>query len=284
MKAETIETLRAQAKKLGLTGYSKLRKEDLLKLIASRKRKDSAKSATKAKTRKKVSRTIPMQKKSRRIPGKTASAALNKPSPVSVETPVTQTGAGAEQQVESAKYAFALPGAQEPAYAPDLGEDIDRLPEIRGPLLCLLPQKPGVLHGYWMLPASSINATRSAQLRLATYSGSKLTILEEHPVHTERGHWYFNVEEDVEIGTVYLQLGRYQPNGEFVSIIQRGVARIPTLYASMQTDRLWWVSDAQFREMYRRAGGLVGDRPLGWAGSTSSPGGPLAWPGNTSSR
>jgi hypothetical protein len=282
MKAETIETLRAQAKKLGLSGYSKLRKDELIKLIASQKRKGSTKSETK--TRKTASRTILKQKKSRRTPGKSASATPAKPSPVPVVTPVTQSAAEAEQQVESAKYAFALPGAQEPAYAADLGEDIERLPEIREPLLCLLPQKPGVLHGYWILPAASRNTQRSARLRLATYTGDKLTILEEHPLPSERGHFYFNIEQGVELGKVYLQLGRYQPNGEFVSIIQRGIARIPSLYASTQTDRRWWVNDAQFREMYRRAGGLESDRQLGWAGSTSSPGGALSWPGNTSSR
>jgi len=282
MKTETIETLRTQAKKLGLTGYSKLRKDELRKLIASQKRKVSAKSATKP--RKKTSRTVVKQQKSRQTPGKSASAAPAKPSTVSVVTPQPQTAAEAEQQVESAKYAFALPGTQEPAYDADLGEDIDRLPEIREPLLCLLPQKPGVLHGYWILPAASLNTQRSARLRLATYTGDKLTILEEHPLPSGRGHFYFNIEEGVELGKVYLQLGRYQPNGEFVSIIQRGIARIPSLYASMQTDRRWWVSDAQFREMYRRAGGLESGTKLGWAGSASSPGGALAWPGNTSSR
>lgn len=282
MKAETIETLRAQAKKLGLTGYSKLRKDELLKLIASQKRKRSTKTVTKIK--KTTSRKVTPQKKSRRTPAKAASATPAKPSPVSVVTPAPQSAAEAEQRVESAKYAFALPGTQEPAYAADLGEDIDRLPEIHEPLLCLLPQKPGVLHGYWVLPAASHNIQRSARLRLATSTGDKLTILDEYPLPSERGHFYFNIEQGVELGKVYLQLGRYQPNGEFVSIIQRGIARIPSLYASMQTDRRWWISDVQFREMYRRAGGLESGSLLGWAGSASSPGGALAWPGNTSSR
>jgi len=282
MKTETIETLRAKAKKLGLTGYSKLRKDELFKLIASQARKANAKSVTKS--RKTASRNVTMQKKSRRTPGKTTRAPSAKPSPVSIVAPAPQTAADAEQQVESAKYAFALPGAQEPVYAADLSEDINRLPMIREPLLCLLPQKPGILHGYWVLPASLLNAERSARMRLATYTGDRLTILGEHPVLTERGHWYFNVEEGVELGAVYLQLGRYQPDGGFASIVQRGVARIPNLYASTHTDRRWWVSDAQFRDMYRRAGGVERGRQLGWAGSTSSPGGSLAWSGNTSSR
>lgn len=282
MKAETIEALRALAKQLGLTGYSKLRKDKLLKLIASQERKASAKSATKSP--KAAARTVTLQKKSRRTPGKTASVTAAKPSPVSAVMPAPQTAAEAEQQVESAKYAFALPGAQEPTYAADLGEDIDRLPVIREPLLCLLPQKPGVLHGYWVLPPASLDAEQSVRLRLATYAGDRLAILGEHPVPSARGHWYFHIEEGVELGAVYLQLGRYRPDGEFVSVIQRGIARIPSLYASTQTDRRWWVSDAQFRDMYRRAGGLERGRQLGWAGSASSPGGPLAWPGSISSQ
>ena len=282
MKTETIEALRTLARQLGLTGYSKLRKHELLKLIAGQQRKAGEKSATKS--RNAAARAVTKQTKPRRAPGKPAGTTTAGPSPVSSAAPAPQTAAEAEQQVESAKYAFALPGTPEPVYAADLGEDIDRLPVMREPLLCLLPQKPGVLHGYWILPAASLDARQSARLRLATYNGDRLTILEEHPVPTERGHWYFHVEEGIELGAVYLQLGRYRPDGEFVSILQRGVARIPSLYASTRTDRRWWVSDAQFRDMYRRAGGLERGRQLGWAGSASSPGGALAWPGNVSSQ
>jgi len=282
MKTETIDTLRAKAKKLGLTGYSKLRKDELFKLIASQPRKARAKSA--AKSRKRASHRVALKKKSHRSPNQSAIATSTGTSSAPVAPPAPQTAVDTEQQVESAKYAFALPGAQEPVYAADLGEDIDRLPEIRQPLLCLLPQKPGILHGYWALPVALLEAEPSARLRLTTYAGDNLTILGEHPVLTERGHWYFNVEEGIELGAVYLQLGRYRPDGGFVSIVQRSIARLPNQYASMHTDRRWWVSDAQFRDMYRRAGGLERGQRLGWAGSTSSPGGSIAWPGHTSSR
>ncbi len=282
MKAETTEALRALAKKLGLTGYSKLHKDELIKLIAKQQPKKRTKSSTKSRSA--VSSKTAIPRKPNRTPAKSARVTPAKPAVVPYVTTVPTFTAEAEQRVESSKYAFAMPGAPEPSYATDLSEDIDRLPEIREPLLCLLPQKPGVLHGYWILPAASLNTQPSARLRLATYTGDMLTILEEHPLPSGRGHFYFNVEEGVELGKVYLQLGRYQPNGEFVSIIQRGIARIPNLYASMQTDRRWWISDAQFREMYRRAGGLESGTQLGWAGSSSSPGGVLAWPGNASSR
>jgi hypothetical protein len=276
METKNLEALRALAKQLGLTGYSKLRKDELLKLIARAERKIRAKPAT---------RTTTVQKKPRRAPKKSVRAAPAKPLPVSATTPLTQS-ADAEQRVESAKFAFAPPGTdvREPAYAVDLGEDIERLPEIRESLLCLLPQKPGVLHGYWVLPPAMLAAQQSIRLRLARYAGDRLAILGEHPVPGERGHWYFQVGEDVELNAVYLQLGRYQPDGEFISIIQRGIARIPSLYASTQTDRRWWVSDAQFRDMYRRTGGIERGAQLGWAGSASSPGGQLRWPGNISSR
>jgi hypothetical protein len=284
MKSKTIEALRVLAKQLGLTGYSKLRKDELLKLITAGNREARTNHA--ARSRNAVSRTTTVQKKSRRAPKIIADRAPAKPSPVPPTTALAQFSTDVEQQVESAKYAFAPPGTnlQEPAYAADLGEDIGHLPAIRESLLCLLPQKPGVLHGYWVLPPASLAAQQSIRLRLAHYAGDHLAILGEHPVPTERGHWYFHVGEDIELSAVYLQLGRYQANGEFVSIIQRSIARIPSLYASAQTDRRWWVSDSQFRAMYQRTGGVEHGALLGWGGSASSPGGPLRWLGNISSQ
>jgi len=101
-----------------------------------------------------MSRTTTVQKKSRRVPKIIAGTAPAKSSPVPPTTALAQSSTDVEQRVESAKYAFAPPGTnvQEPTYAADLGEDIERLPEIRESVLCLLPQKPGVLHGYWVLP------------------------------------------------------------------------------------------------------------------------------------
>jgi hypothetical protein len=280
MKSKTLEALRALAKRLGLTGYSKLRKDELLKLIARQERKAGAKVAKP----KPAKRTTTVQKQPRQTQKKAPRGVRAKPLPTARTTPRTPAS-DAEQQVESAKYAFAPPGTgvPEPVYAADLGEDIERLPEIRESLLCLLPQKPGVLHGYWVLPPAMLATQQSIRLRLARYAGDRLAILGEHPIPTERGHWYFQVAENIELSAVYLQLGRYQPNGEFVSIIQRGIARIPSLYASTKTDRRWWVDDQQFRAMYRRTGGVERGTQLGWAGSASSPGGQLLWPGNSSS-
>jgi hypothetical protein len=270
MKTETIATLRAKAKKLGLSGYSKLRKDELVKLIARQKSKTAAKSVTKSRTA--ISRPVATPTKSKRRPAKSTSSPLSSPSPSTPTKPVPPMAVEAEQRVETTKYAHALPGAPAPHYTADLGEDIDQLPVMREPLLCLLPQKPGVLHGYWTLPDALLGSKPSARLRLATLKGDHLTILEEHPVTIGRGHYYFQVGENIGLDTITLQLGSYQPDGKFVSLIQRGIARLPSLYASSQTDRRWWISDAQFRAMYQRAGGLEHDSQLGWAGTASSSG------------
>lgn len=254
MKTDTIATLRAKAKKLGLTGYSKLRKDELVKLIASKKTRTVAKpAATSCKT---TPRTVALPKKSHRKQAKPVNKASAKVPAAKRMTSVLPVIAEAEQRIESTKYAFALPGVPEPQYAANLDEDIDRLPVTHEPLLCLLPQKPGVLHGYWMLPPALLHPGQSVRLRLVTLRDDRETLLAEHPVHSERGHHYFMVGESTGLDSVTLQLGSYQPGGKFISLIQRGIARLPSLYPSTQTDRLWWISDAQFKAMVQRAGVL----------------------------
>ncbi|MCR4300011.1 MAG: hypothetical protein NUV51_00165 [Sulfuricaulis sp.] len=179
-----------------------------------------------------------------------------------------------EEQVESAKYATVLPGTTVPrADTADLNEDIDNLPPVTEPTLCLLPQKPGVLHGYWIVPPNSIPTPRSLKLRLGRITRDVFEIIIEMALPDARGRWYFHLDEAADVGAVYLQLGYYEPGGRFVTATRRGIARIPSLYASDRTDRLWWVSEEQFSAMYRRAGGYVRGPRLGWAASISSPGG-----------
>jgi hypothetical protein len=284
MKARTIEELRALAKKLGLSGYSKLRKADLLQRIAAGER--ALKAAAKRRAASRTARASRTQKSKPPVKnaGKISSDSVPDRSPR--DTPAASAVTDAEQAVESAKFVFAPPdqGVPEPAYAVDLGEDIDTLPALREPLLCLLPQKPGVLHAYWMLPPGMASA-QALRLRLVQAAGNGLAILEEQVLSAERGHWYFHVNEDAQNGAVYLQLGRYLPDGQFAIAFERGMARIPNLYASTRTDRQWWVGDAQFRDMYRRAGGFVRPSRLGWAAAApSSPAERLGWKGGISSQ
>jgi hypothetical protein len=311
MTTKTLTELRAQARARGLKGFSKISRRELEHLLtgSGSRKPAAAKKPEKTTTTKRISAT---KSKAARAPAK-STLTLGKKKPAATHARTTAPAAvprapvpqwewagdisrqsTEEEQVESAKYATALPGSVTPraVVATDLGEDIDNLPPVTEAALCLLPQKPGVLHGYWVIPPNTVPNSRSLKLRLGRIVGDAFEIVEEISLPHERGHWYFHLDESADTGAIYLQLGYYEPNGNFVTATRRGIARIPSLHASERTDRLWWVSEKQFRAMYRRAGGIVRAGRLGWAASISSPGGAvpapsserLAWPGGVSSR
>jgi hypothetical protein len=309
MTTKTLTELRAQARARGLKGYSKLSRGELERLLGGN---DSPKSAAAKKPEKTPSakKTSATKSKAARAPAKPA-LIRGKMKPAATRAQTTAPAAAPhaptprwewagdisrqsteEERVESAKYATVLPGSvAQPAVAADLGEDIDNLPPVTEATLCLLPQKPGVLHGYWVIPPNTPLNTRSLKLRLGRIVRDAFVIVDEISLPHERGHWYFHLDESADIGEIYLQLGYYEADGSFVTATRRGIARIPSLHPSERTDRLWWVSEKQFRAMYQRAGGIVRAGRLGWAASISSPGGAapapsserLAWPGNISS-
>lgn len=276
MASKTLKELRALARSLGVKNYTKMTRDELARLTKN----ESAKPAVKIKTRKKDSAPAKPVKSSARAKTKKKSTVIaaqkipDKVAPTVAWAYQTSHLTSDEERVENAKYASVLPGSAPPqALRAELGEDIDNLPPVTEPMLCLLPQKPGVLHGYWIIPAGGIAPKQALKLRLGRIAAKTLEIIDEIPVMETRGHWYFHLDESTDMGEVYLQLGYYEASGHFVSAIRRGIARIPTLHASEQTDRLWWVSDEQFRAMYLRAGGFVQGAKLGWAASISSPSG-----------
>ena len=164
------------------------------------------------------------------------------------------------------------------------------LPILGEPVVCLLPQKPGVLHAYWILPPGTGDERVEYKLRLCHAEGEAINVSEEVPVQGHRGNWYFHVAEAANTAAMLVQLGYYR-EGRFVSARGRSVARLPSLYASTRTDERWWVSEADFMRMYLRAGGFVtASRRFGWNASIGSPGQApatpqesLAWPGGISS-
>ncbi|GAB4512193.1 MAG: hypothetical protein Tsb0026_15940 [Sulfuricaulis sp.] len=301
MPTKNLKELRALARSRGLQGYSKLSRSELEKFLS---RDDGQKPVVMGKTGKAAPKKTVAGVKSKSVAPRTkkkhpaipAARATAPTAPAPALTPKWEWATDIsrqptdEEQIENAKYAIVPPGATVPrAEAADLNEDIDNLPPVTEPTLCLLPQKPGVLHGYWIIPPSSLAHPRSLKLRLGRLAGDAFEIIDELALSHERGHWYFHVGESADTGAVYLQLGYYEPNGRFVIAIRRGIARIPSLHASDHTDRLWWVSEEKFRTMYRRAGGYARGPRLGWAASISSPGGApssdrLARPGNVSNR
>jgi len=262
--ATTLDALRKQARSLGLTGYSKLRKAELEKLIADArqgKRSTPAKSA-KSKTTKTIS-TRPARPRR-------ATRATATPSTRSRDVK-DQAALSTEEQIESSKYRLTPPGRRTPAEPVGRGlhEPIEHLPAQRRSALYLLPQKPGVLHASWQLSNGELGKRHDLVLRLSVLQGDVLHILEDVPVRTARGHWYFQVPAALDHAQAFLALG-YEHNGQFVSAIAQGIARIPSLYAASRIDRRWWISDARFREMYLRAGGFRRGEKLGWNASISS--------------
>ena len=311
MPSKNLKELRALARSLGLRGYSKLTRDELEKLLSRHEgHKPAATEKTVKAASKKTKGAVRARSKST-TPALAARTKMKQPAAAAIRPaaniqPVhpsmapkwewatdTQRQSVDEERVESAKYAIAPPGAATPrAETSDLNEDINNLPTVHEPMLCLLPQKPGVLHGYWVLPPGTTPPSQTLKLRLGRIAGDAFEIFDEVTLPHERGHWYFHVDNAAEIGAVYLQLGYYEPGGRFVTATRRGIARIPSLKASERTDRLWWVSEEQFRSMYLRAGGYVHGPRLGWVASIGSPGGApgapssdrLAWRGNISSR
>jgi hypothetical protein len=187
--------------------------------------------------------------------------------------------------VERTKYASRPNGRAPYEEFTDLGEDIDRLPALNDAVVCLLSQKPGVLHAYWLLPDDDAGDRNEYRLRLSRVAGTAVEICEEVAVPTRLGSWYFHVADT---NNMLLQLGYYR-DGQFVAARGRSVAQLPSFYASTHTDERWWISEADFMRMYLRAGGFVSAGRFGWNASIGSPGAAaapgerLAWPGGVSS-
>lgn len=295
MATKTLKQLRELAKKAGVKGYSKLAKPDLEKQLG-RRSATSAKAASTPPAAKPKAKTASKPSTARKKTTTRPTVATRSPMPVDPNHVWWQPPAsaasdnGTEQRIESAKYGSRTSSdAAPPPPLTDLGEDIDRLPHLHRSTLVLLPQKPGVLHAYWSLPAGA-RREPSLQLRLCRAANGSLDVQHEATVSSARGHYYFSVPDDFANHEAVVQLGYYRGK-KFVSAVDRGLARIPSLYASARTDRWWWISEADFRRMYLRSGGEQRGRALRWAGSIGSPSGEsqtnpeqLAWPGGVSSR
>ncbi len=275
MQNKTVSELRILARKLGIVGYSRMRKDELIKTLSKVQKKKieaKAKKASQNKSRKKVEViTAPKTKAKQQVNTTKKRKVLKKASAtqkISVTTPevtvIKTTALSEELQVEDAKYVTAQPGTHVPTdFVDDLGEDLDNLPLLNGPKLSFLPQKPGVFHASWALAPEHLARKSGLHLRLLSLSSGTISLLEEIPLPADRGYWYFHIDPMLDASKIYLQLGSYNENKDFVIAIVRGIVRIPRLAASPNTDRRWWISEEEFRRLYLAAGGyLEGDRLL----------------------
>jgi hypothetical protein len=269
LETKSLEDLRILARTAGLRGYSGLRKKQLIELLTNYKDvpgREAPGKTTPSTNVRAAKPKKPAKSKSAHAPATPAPAGSGDFGAASVARP---TNASAEERIEFSKYEMTPPGVMlTQAFASTLYEDIEQLPALGTPVLCLLPQKPGVVHAYWTLQPGA--ETGHLRLRLCNAKEGSIEVLDEIKVPGDRGHWYFHVPQTPEAGELFAHLGYYDARGAFVTAIQRGIARIPTLYASNQTDRSWWISDEDFRAMYLRAGGTVRAQRLYWGGASAS--------------
>lgn len=279
LEKRTIEELRALAKKRGLSGYSKLGKAELVRRLRA---EDRAKKATATGKKKPGGATVPKPKAQPKAkvaherggvtpPATRRGATARPPSAASsLESAERRSLDSGEVQVEEAKFTLSPRGTSLPPHlVPDLSEDIDPLPAITRAHLRLLPQKPGILYSYWILPSDMLSRRPPLMLRLCHVTEAGVEVIEEFRLQSERGHWYFHLPAGASETEFCVQVGQYR-NGDFVSALPRGSARMPTLYASRRTAGAWWVSAEQFRAMYLRAGGREKGGSLAWSASQSS--------------
>jgi len=252
MEDKSVKTLREMARELGITGYSKLRKDELIsELKAAQKSRPAAaggKSGSKAGNGKVKKAT----------PAKTAQSAKSakaaaKPAPAVAGPPAQNE----EQRIENAKYVTGPVGAtQQTQYPPDLGEDIDNLPVLSEPRLTLLMQKPGVLLASWFLSPGQSARQPDLRLRLGVLDDKRFNISQEVEVKQDRGHYYFHVDPSWPPYEIYLQLGYYEPGGRFAIAIHRGIVRLPRLLAMTALGVNWGLDEAEFEQVVTRSGPL----------------------------
>ena len=281
--ALTLTELRNRARTLGLKGYTRMSREELLRQLAALRKhatKKTKKAAPKKSTRpsavksagatrKPTSKAKPQLPRHRREHPSIFKPARQEP-PADLFARTTYLSSE-EERVEDAKYAMTPRGMALAKHSgvTDLNEDIEKLPALPESTLCLLPQRPGILHAYWSLEPSAQTRRANIKLRLCRIMHDTLMIVQEIALPADRGHWYFHVGMNAEVGDIYVQLGYYE-HGDFITAIRRGIARIPSLYASHRTDRQWWIAEEKFRRMYLRAGGFVAGAQLGWSAGIGS--------------
>ncbi|MHB8348431.1 MAG: hypothetical protein ACYDHM_14965 [Acidiferrobacterales bacterium] len=278
VRDKTLQQLRAIARRQGHSGYSRLRKDELVRLLARkppgrakpepvRKKKTGTKGTAR---RSQTGAAARGRGKTVTAPRKrTAATARPRAAAGTIRKPAGRTGP--RRSVRTGP--VVLPAGlvlPVPFVAADLGEDIESLPPLPDALLGLLPQKPGILHGYWALEPGTLRRRPDLRIRLCRIRERVLDVLDEIPLLSDSGRWYFHVGDLVAETQLYAQLGYYGADGIFITAIDRGIARLPSSHASTHTDGNWWISEAEFGRMYVRTGGRIDGQRLVWSASVSS--------------
>ncbi len=283
MHDKTVKQLRAMARKQGRRGYSRMSRSELLRLLARPVREPAKRRSTATGSQAKRKLGQKSARPQKRVKSATPKARTKSRKRARVAKPAAAGVRPARKRTASAgrtarklrikPESMLIPAGLElpvPFVAADLDEDIDSLPPLPDALLGLLPQKPGILHGYWALEPGTLRRQPDLRIRLCSIHNRVLEVLDEIPLPSDSGRWYFHVGDLATETQLYAQLGYYGADHSFITAIDHGIARLPSLHASEQTDTHWWISDAEFGRMYARTGGHREGKRLVWSASVSS--------------
>ena len=269
LKTKTVAELKAEARSLGLVGYSKLRRDGLVDLLVRstappRKRKPArggkAPDRTRAaagKPRKAGAKVTPKRGK----PGsrkKRATAADKTLSPRTRRAFSLKQANGEQQRVTAAKYYV---GVEE---TPELDASFV-LPQGYGEdAITLLIRDPYWLYAFWELTQERGRelrdilgedefATSRLVLRVYDLTGTDMSAPNEHydiDVSPESRNWYVNVlrvERDYSV-----DIGVIAPDGSFILIARSSRVSLPPIGPSSVIDEEWVTVD-ELGHIYRQA-------------------------------
>lgn len=251
MEDKSVKTLREMARDLGITGYSKLRKDELISAIKAAQKPKRAAVGNKAGSKPGGSKA---KNAAKAKPTKKAASIGTTPD----KTTTAPVAANEEQRIENAKYVTGPTGvaARESQYPPDLGEDIDHLPSLSEPRLTLLMQKPGVLLASWNLEPGHCARQPGLRLRLGFLADRRFNVSQEVEVSRDQGSYYFHVDPSWPLTEIYLQLGAYEAGGHFTIAIRRGIVRLPRLLALTALGVNWALEESEFESVVAQSGPL----------------------------
>ncbi len=248
---KTVQELRDLAKSLGLTKYSKLTKAQLLRLIAAAPPPAATRAAAKTPKKQKAARGGTGTKT--RSPGTAPEA--HKPRALGRQAPAVTIGG-----------ITATTGEHDmPAHA-----KTPPLPVRAAPMLTLRGQQPGVLHAAWSIDPARSMPLPYLRLRILTAGADSSTLLDEIPLPDLQGSRYFHLATQSGDTPLRAEIGYHSSDGRFIVMQSHTDIRLPSRQAAGHGDPQWWISEADFRELYVRSGGLSEGSALVWRTSFSS--------------
>ena len=261
---KTVQELRTLAKSIGLTKYSKLAKAQLLRLIAAAS--PPARTAS-TKTAIKTSKKKPAAQRRAQVRANPADAspAMRKPR---AGTQLAPRVAASKVRVARSAVVTPTPGSGRNVAA--TYSETSPLPPPAAPMLTLRGQQPGVLHVAWSIDPARSMPLPFLRLRILKVSAGDAGVIDEVSLPHLQGSRYFHITTEFDDCPLRAEIGYQSSDGRFIVMRQHTQIRLPSRLAAGRGDPQWWISKADFRELYLRSGGTAEDSALVWRSSISS--------------